>query len=378
MIRNSCLFLFVFFHVLALPQATFDVEGRVVANVGKMSLSGVLVHLKGKALEQQTKTDGTFAFANVPPGNYTLRLARTGYHTMTLPIVVDAHLNMGSIPLKLDLVQELTNSITLTEHDLNADDYTVETTSVLLRASRDVFSGIAAFEFGQTFFRPRGLDSENAVVLINGIAMNALFNGRPQWNNWGGLNDITRNQEVAPGLSPSDYHFGGLLGTTHISTRASDYSPRLRLSASSSNRSYAGRLMATYSSGFQNKAFAYTVAVSRRWAAEGFVEGALYDAYSLFGAFEYRPHKNHSLNFSAVYTPVRSGRTAPNTQEVFDLKGSRYNPYWGYQDGRIRNSRIRRIKAPLFMLSHYWAINSKSKLTTTIACQTGKVGNSRL
>ena len=37
---------------------------------------------------------------------------------------------------------------------------------------------------GQYRFRIRGLDNEYGVTMINGIAMNKLYDGRPQWSNW--------------------------------------------------------------------------------------------------------------------------------------------------------------------------------------------------
>ena len=44
-------------------------------------------------------------------------------------------------------------------------------------------------------------------------------------NNWGGLNDVTRNQEYANGLEASDFTFGGILGNTNIDTRPSGLRP---------------------------------------------------------------------------------------------------------------------------------------------------------
>jgi hypothetical protein len=41
--------------------------------------------------------------------------------------------------------------------------------------------------------------------MINGVSMNKSYDGRPQWGNWGGLNDATRNQEFTIGTAPSDY-----------------------------------------------------------------------------------------------------------------------------------------------------------------------------
>ncbi len=95
----------------------------------------------------------------------------------------------------------------------------------LLQASRDAFQQAAAFNWGQARFRVRGLDNEYATTMINGIIMNKIYDGRPQWSNWGGLNDATRNQEFTTGSAPSDYTFGGILGTQEINTRASIYRP---------------------------------------------------------------------------------------------------------------------------------------------------------
>jgi hypothetical protein len=43
------------------------------------------------------------------------------------------------------------------------------------------------------------LDSENATTMINGVAMNKLYDGG---HKWGGLNDATRNQEFSIGTAP--------------------------------------------------------------------------------------------------------------------------------------------------------------------------------
>jgi hypothetical protein len=67
--------------------------------------------------------------------------------------------------------------------------------------------------------------------MINGVSMNKSYDGRPQWGNGGGLNDATRNQEFTIG-TPSDYTFGGILGTQEINTRASIYRTGTRITVS--------------------------------------------------------------------------------------------------------------------------------------------------
>ena len=91
-------------------------------------------------------------------------------------------------------------TITLSDDELNDDTSGSDNISGLLSSSLDIFQRTAAFEFSSSFFRVRGLDSDNATVMINGIEMNKFDTGRPQWGNWGGLNDVVRNQELTSGL----------------------------------------------------------------------------------------------------------------------------------------------------------------------------------
>ena len=187
-----------------------------------------------------------------------------------------------------------------------------------------------------------------------------------------------RNQEFSNGLTPSNYTFGGVLGSTNINTRASEYREGGRISYASSNRSYSHRAMAMYASGLMENGWAITAAGSKRYADEGFTEGTSYNAHSIFVSLEKQINKNHSLNFTAIQAQNNRGRSAANTDQVYDIKGIKYNPYWGYQNGKIRNSRVRRVDEPILMLNHYWNIGEKTTLNTGVAYQFGEIGNSRI
>ena len=123
--------------------------------------------------------------------------------------------------------------------------------------------------------------------------------------------------------------------------------------------------------------WSYAFSIGRRWGDEGFQDGTFYDANSFFASLEKKINDKHSLNFVGIYTPNRRGKSSPNTQEVFDLKGTTYNEYWGWHDGEKRNSRVRRIAEPILMLNHYWDISDKTTLNTNVA-SFGELGNSRL
>ncbi len=375
------LLLSVFFFTGILAQSLNSIKGKVVNSETQQPLANVIVTVNKTTLSVQTDAEGNFVIQNISSGDQVVQISLDGYETQSFPVKVEdgKEIDLGTIFLFVDLstIEEDSGFISLTEDDLNDDDGRAENTAGLLQASRDVFQNRAAFDFGQAFFRIRGYDSQNATVLINGLPMNKLFNGRPQWNNWGGLNDVTRNQELATGLTPSNYTFGGILGTTNINTRASGYRPGLRISGSYSNRTYGGRGMVTYSSGLNKKGIAYTISASRRWAEEGFIDGTLYDAYSIFGSLEYKFNDKNSINATAMFAPNRRGQSTAITDRTFAALGREYNPFWGLQDGKIRNSRVREIEEPVFMLSHFYE-SEKTNITTSVAYQFGKQGRSRL
>ena len=269
-------------------------------------------------------------------------------------------------------------SISLTDDELNDDTSASDNISGLLNSSMDVFYRTAAYEFSSSFFKVRGLDSDNAIVQINGIKMNKLYNGRPQWSNWGGLNDVLRNQELSNGSIPLKYNFGGILGSNNINIRASEYGEGGRITYSSSNRSYANRMMATYNSGMLEKGWAYSLSIGRRWGNEGYQDASFYDSNSAFLSVQKIFNNKHSLNLATIYAPNRRGKVSPNTQEVYDLKGTKYNEYWGFHDGEKRNSRVKRVVEPIIILNHDWTISEVSSLETSIGYQFGEMGNSRL
>jgi len=361
-----------------------EVKGRVVDLNSGTPLPDTKISIKESIFSATTDADGMFSIksTDLPQGEQVLLVERNGYLTLRMPITIQSGGIVNLTPILMDVdfteVQSQIGTISLADDELDQDDGTSTNVSGLLQASNDVFLNAAAFDFSATFFRPRGLDNANGKVLINGIEMNKQFDGRPQWGNWGGLNDAQRNRDFTMGISANDNTFGDLAGSTNIIMRASQYRAGGQISYAASDRTYEGRVIGSYNSGVSADGWAYSVLISRRFGNGGYIDGTIYDANSFFASVEKVINQDHSLNFSAFYTPNRRGRSTALTQEVLDLKGNQYNPFWGMQDGEIRNSRIREIEEPVFMLNHYWNISEKTRLNTNLGYQFGKIGNTRI
>ncbi|WP_245583390.1 carboxypeptidase-like regulatory domain-containing protein [Salinimicrobium terrae] len=373
------IFPFLFFSI---PAAfSQELKGTVIDQISGKPLYGVSVRLSNTTLEASTDVDGNFSLSGtLPQGEHILSLSKNAFFEKHFPVrIYSESIDLGKIELEPNLpeMQQQTEIISLADHELD-EDGGYANISGLLQASKDVFLNAAAFDFSPAFFRPRGYDSEYGKVLINGVEMNKIYNGRPLWSNWGGLNDVQRNQEFSRSTTPSDVSFGGPAGTTNIIMRASQYQNGGKFSYAVANRSYSGRAMGSYHSGLLPSGWAYSLSLSRRFAQQRFVEGSYYDANSFFASVEKKFNDSHSLNFTGFYTPNKRGKNSPNTQEVYEIKGNTYNSYWGWQNGEIRNSRIREVEEPVLMINHYWAVSEDLEINSSVAYQFGTTGNSRI
>lgn len=369
-------------HVLfSVAQSNTGLKGKIVDSESQVPLQSVIITVQNTNLMQLSDSDGRFSFENVDVGNQFLRIRTNGYKEQLLKVEINEGkiIDIGTVALEMDITSEQqTVLVTITDNDLSDDNSGSESTASLLQSTKDAFLQAAAYNFGAARFSVRGIDNKYANVMINGVTMNRVADGRPQYSNWGGLNDATRNQEYTNGSAPSDYAFGGIAGTQEINTRASIYRPGTRISFLSTNTNYSFRTMATHASGMSRSGWAYVLSAGRRWAQNGYFEGTNYDANSAFASIEKRINDKHSVNFTAIYAENNRGKNSPNTAEQTEVAGKKYSSYWGYQEGEIRNSRIKKTEEPIFMLTHYWKINPKTNLNTTASYQTGQIGNSRI
>ena len=362
-------------------QKPTGIKGKIIDSKTQKPLENVVVTIENTQLMQLTSGDGIFSFYAVPLGNQLLLLHSQGFKDILLSVVItkDQMLDLGTIPMEDNqMVEQQTGLITLLESDLSDDNSGSESSSGLLQSSRDAFQQAAAFNWGQARFRIRGLDSQYATTTINGVTMNKLYDGRPQWGDWSGLNNAVRNQEFTVGSFPSDYAFGGILGTQQINTRASIYRPGTILSFSGTNTNYSWRMTGTYASGMNNKGWAFVVSAGTRWAEEGYFEGTNFNAIAGFISVEKKINDQHSLNFSGFYTPNSRAKNSPNTAEVTELTSEKYNSYWGWYEGKKRNARIKTIEEPILMLNHFFTLNDYTTLNSSLTYQFGKITNSNI
>ncbi|WP_144281465.1 TonB-dependent receptor [Chryseobacterium echinoideorum] len=326
---------------------------------------------------------GYFQFVDLMPGHYLITITKPNFESKTVEFDVTANekrKDLGVIVLNNSTGNDA-GVVVIDDSQGDSEDAgsAMQPTVGLLSAGRDAFQNVSAFELGAYWFRPRGVDNRFEDVLFNGVSMSKNDDGRIDFNNWGGLNDVTRYPyENADNITPSEYAFGNLGGVVYYNTKASSYRKQTSLAYSFTNRSYLHRAMATYSSGMSKNGWAFTFSGSRRWGDRAIIDGVYQDAYAYFASVEKKFSERHSINFTGFGSPTYRASNSPNTQEAYDIMGKNYNSYWGWQDGEKRNSRIRKVFEPMFMLTDYLKIGKNSNWTNTVSYQIGSDARSRL
>ncbi|MBB3696596.1 TonB-dependent receptor [Flammeovirga yaeyamensis] len=356
--------LLMFLSVVAFAQEGF-ITGTVLSGESQAPLVGIQVEVNGNKF--LTNDKGIFSVpTELAPQGAQIHILLDGY------IQLDAPLSDGMI-VRLYSETDEASTIALSLTDLDMEDGDTQSTPGLLFSSGDAYSSIAGFAWGPYWFRQRGYNSNYMNIYFDGINMASPERGYASWSLWGGLNDVTRNKEVITSLQPVDFNFGNIGGSTNIISDPSNQRPGFKGSYSLGNSSYTNRVMLTYSTGLMENGWAITASGSRRWAQEGFVEGTTYDAWAGFFSAEKRFNPNHKMVFTAFVAPSTRGQQMATVKEAYELKGTNYyNPNWGWQDGKKRNSREKTTVTPQFIVKDTWEINDKLTLKTSVGYALGR------
>lgn len=377
--RFSKFLLFVSLFIPSVIFAQSTVQGVVVSDDTKAPIYGMVVSAPN--VEPVTTNERGVFRLEIPTGTneVTLTFVIEDFQENRTFAINSIEVDLGEV--ELSYVTNLTGDfIPTVVLDVSDDDVgRDENISGILSANNDIFTSTAAFVFGPARFRIRGYDSENNHAYLNLVPMNDLEVGRVSFSTFGGLNDVLRNREANIGLSPVTFGLGGLSGASNTDLRASTQRKQKKITYSLTNRAYRHRLMATYSTGLTDKGWALTVMGSRRWAQEGYFPGTFYDAYSYFASVDKKLSDKHALNLVVFGSPNKRGSSTATIQEMYDLAGTNYyNPYWGYQNGKKRNSRVSDRHIPVGMLRYDLTPSEDTRVSAVVSYQTGKNGRSAL
>lgn len=383
---NQFLFvaLVMVFSNTALAQST--VTGTIIDGDLNTPLPGVNIIEKGTTNGVSSDFDGNFTI-KTKATDAVLVITYVGFLTTEITISGDTNLeNIVLDPSEFGLQEiQIIASVavdrktpvavsTVRAADIELKLGTQEFPEVL-KSTPGVYATKAGGGYGDGRINLRGFNSENVAVMINGVPVNDMENGRVYWSNWAGLGDVTSSMQVQRGLGAAKVAVPSIGGTINIISKTTDIEAGGNVIASVGNDGYR-KYGLTYSTGLMENGFAATVSASKT-DGEGYVTGTQFSGVSYFLNVSKEINDNHKLSFTAFGAKQRHGQRQ-NRQLIETYRASedgiRYNSDWGYKNGQVTHVEDNFYHKPQISLNHYWTINEKTSVSTAAYASFGSGG----
>ena len=353
-------------------SAQTSLKGKLVDESTSQPIAGATVTLANQNISTTTNSVGEFTLFYLDAMDEEVVIEAEGYNgTIELIQLNENQVNeMDPVKLSVDISKESKDEvlINISDEDLNDDEGKSQAQASAASASTDVFNATTSFAWSTARYRNRGYDQTEETYYINGLSFNTAERGTFSFSAMGGLNDASRYKESVLPMEATDFTFGGLGQSTNYLMDASRYAQGWKVSAAGTNRNYKAAVRASYASGPLKNGWSFIGQLAFRFSPYTTQKGIIGEGinyYSLgyyFGADKTWDNGNH-LSLVTFGAPTMRGQSGAVTQEVYDLTGTNnYNPYWGYQNGHIRNSRIVKAFDPTIIAAFDLNINEHNKM----------------
>ncbi|MDO9036938.1 MAG: TonB-dependent receptor [Lutibacter sp.] len=366
--------------------AQTKLTGKVVDETNQ-PLPGASLVVKGTKAGTTTDFDGNFTFeTSVSSG--TLQVSFVGYETTSIAFKGNA--NLGTITLKPSA--ETLDEIVITATSFAIERKTPVAVSTIkadvienklgsqefpeiLKSTPGVYATKSGGGFGDGRLNLRGFNSENVAVMINGVPVNDMENGRVYWSNWAGLSDVTSAMQVQRGLGASKVAVPSIGGTINILSKTTDVEKGGNIFVSTGNDGYQ-KYGATVSTGLLDNGFAVTASAAKT-KGDGYVDGTEFEGYNYFLNISNQLNATHKLSFTTFGAPQWHGqRQNRSTIETYRNaeSGNKFNPDWGIKFGKALSFEDNFYHKSQSSLNHYWTISDKTNFSTSLYASWGTGG----
>ena len=366
--------------------AQTKLTGKVVDETNQ-PLPGASIVLQGTNTGASSNFDGNFTLETSATSG-TLQVSFVGYKTSL--VTFNGSANLGTIALSPSA--EALDEIVITQTSFAVDRKTPVAVSTIkasvienklgtqefpeiLKSTPGVYATKSGGGFGDGRLNLRGFNSENVAVMINGVPVNDMENGRVYWSNWAGLADVTSAMQVQRGLGASKVAVPSIGGTVNILSKTTDVEKGGNVFTAIGNDGYQ-KFGATVSTGLLNNGFAATVSASKT-TGDGYIDGTQFNGANYFVNVSKQLNDNHKLSFTSFGAPQRHGQRQSRSlisRYRNSERGNKYNPDWGIKNGQVVHVEDNFYHKSQTSLNHYWTINDNATLSTALYASWGTGG----
>lgn len=362
--------------------------GLIDASTGE-SLPGATIYSGSSNKGTISDFNGNFSLDGLKAGEASIRISFIGYTSKDTSLSIsDGENDLGILKLnpsslglnEVEVIASIANdrntpvaASTLSgkyiEENVGNQEY-----PEILRNTPSIYVTKQGGGFGDARINVRGFDQTNVAVMINGIPVNDMENGRVFWSNWAGLSDVTSKLQVQRGLGASKLAVPSVGGSINIVTNAADFEKGGSASTTVGNDGYTKYAVAL-SSGEMSNGLATTFQFTHT-RGDGYVDGTKFRAYSYFLSTNYKINEKQSISGTILGAPQwhhqRYGYGSYDNLHLSDYsddaphgRGIKFNHTWGTLDGEEFNFRRNFYHKPKAFLNHYLDFSENTTLKTS-------------
>ena len=361
--------------------------GTVVDSELGTGLPGATVLIKGTSNGVSTDFDGVFKIDASDSG--ILVVSFLGYDTQEIAFTNSMAINVslvpsaneldgitvfGTVDFAIDRETPVAVS-TLTASEIQERIGNLELPEIL-NSTPGVYATRAGGGYGDSRINVRGFDSQNTAVLINGIPVNDMENGRVYWSNWAGLTDVVSAMQVQRGLGASKLAISSVGGTINVLTKSTDLTKGGKIATSVGNDGYMKTVLG-YNTGEMKGGHALSFLMSRT-AGDGYVDGTMFEGYNYFLGYGWKSDR-HNVQVIVTGSPQTHHQRTGSFYNMalgkqYKQYGIRYNYNHGYLNGQEFTWRKNFYHKPIASVNWEFNINDSTKLSASAYYSVGRGG----
>ncbi len=377
-------------------MAQYLIKGKLLDAQTQEGLIGATAIIEGTTIGAAADIDGNFEIDSPNKGTVKLVFRNIGYTEVKKDVKVSsASTDLGTISLSESSIG--LEDVTVIASVVRSDRQTPIAVSnikldvleekmgnqefpEILKQTPSVYATKQGGGYGDSRINMRGFDSNNIGVLVNGVPVNDMENGKVYWSNWAGLSDVTQFMQVQRGLGASKLGLSSAGGTINIITKSTEAKKGATIATGIGNDGM-NKVSVALSTGMMPNGWSVTGLFARN-AGDGYVQGTNYVGYSYFLNVSKMINESHRLSFTGFGAPQgHNQRGIMLTEENWaKMPGKdKFNATYGFYNGKIFGGPFgyNEYHKPQFSLNHTWTINEKSTLSTAAYASIGTGGGRR-
>jgi outer membrane cobalamin receptor len=375
------------------------VNGTIIDKLSGEPVAGAVIIAKDADAVTVSQINGFFRL-NLPQGTQKMMITLVGYIQKEITITNSGEL--GTIELESDALElkkvmvvssfakdrETPVAISTIKPEIIAEKLGSKEFPEILRSTPSVYVTKSGGGYGDSRISLRGFDANNIGILVNGVPVNDMENGKVYWTNWAGLSDVTRIMQVQRGMGASKLAISSVGGTINIITKNTDAEKGGSVYSGFGNDGY-NKYSFNLSTGLMENGWAVSIAGGTTFG-DGYVDGTNFRAYSYFANISKVISPKHKLSLQAFGAPQWHNQRGnqhqistynnENPDVPFHVNNKKFNSDYGYRNGKVYGGYLgyNEFHKPQISLNHYWDIDETSTLSTVAYVSVGTGGGRRI